>query len=151
MSGRPHPLASPILLVLPADAGLMRLARLMASGIATNAGLPVDEVEDFRMAVDEVCTSLVEAAAEEGSITLRFSVIDESLVVAGDTGNSGQIDEARLSISREILGAITDEQQIGIDDETIWFRIARRLPAPQAVHAHRGSLRPDLPPSSEPR
>ena len=41
-------------LVLPADTRLVRVARLVASGVATAAGFDVDEVEDLRIAVDEV-------------------------------------------------------------------------------------------------
>ena len=56
------PLAGRIELSLPPDSRYMRLARLMASGVATTCGLPLEEVEDFRIAVDELCATLSRSA-----------------------------------------------------------------------------------------
>jgi serine/threonine-protein kinase RsbW len=123
-----NPLRSPIVLVLPAETELIRLARLMASGVATTVGLPLDEVEDLRVAVDEVCATLIEASTE-GPINLSFTVTDNRLVVSGHATSGAPLDTARVAISRQILDAITDEQQISNDDQTIRFRISRRLPA----------------------
>lgn len=122
----PNPLSSPIVLVLPADAGLIRLARLMASGVGTSVGLPAGEVDDLRVAVDEVCATLVEATTDR-AITLNFSVVDGALVVEGHAASGAPVDQARLSISRQILGAIADEKEIRSDDGVIRMRIARRL------------------------
>ena len=52
-------------LLLPPDSRYMRLARLMASGVASTCGLPLEEVEDFRIAVDELCAALIEVGDGE--------------------------------------------------------------------------------------
>ena len=54
------PLVGRVELSLPPDSRYMRLARLMASGVASTCGLPLEEVEDFRIAVDELCSTLIE-------------------------------------------------------------------------------------------
>jgi serine/threonine-protein kinase RsbW len=96
-------------LSLPSDSRYMRLARLMASGVATTCGLPLEEVEDFRIAVDELCATLMEIGRGE-QVQLRFVLDGDTLVVEGRTASApnGEIDEDRLSLSRQILDVVTD-------------------------------------------
>jgi serine/threonine-protein kinase RsbW len=119
-------LPSPVVLVLPADARLIRLARLLASGVATRLGLSHDEIEDLRIGVDEVCATLVEAATGP-AITLSYAVTDGSLVVSGHTSSGAPIDEARLSISHRILQGIAHEHDVSYDGDTVSFRVVHRL------------------------
>ncbi len=102
-------LPSPIELALPGDSRFMRLARLMASGVATACGLPLEEVEDFRVVVDEVCATLIEAGGG-APIRLVFRIDKGCLVVAGATqavDHQGP-DEDRLALSHQILDVVTD-------------------------------------------
>ena len=55
----------------------MRLARLMASGVASTCGLPLEEVEDFRIAVDELCSTLIEMGDGQ-PIRLAFEIAPTS-------------------------------------------------------------------------
>jgi len=100
-------------LSLPPDSRYMRLARLVASGVATMCGLPLDEVEDFRIAVDEVCAALMEIGDGE-PVRLSFNLGDDVLVVEGRTDSrpGSDIDEDRLSLSRQILDVVTDGHQL---------------------------------------
>lgn len=120
--------SAPIVLVLPADAGLIRLVRLLASGVGASLGLPVDEIEDLRVTVDEVCTTLVEAT-EDDTITLEFALAGDSLVVEGRATRDAPVDETRLAITRRILDAIADDERMMSDNGTIRFRVTRRLRA----------------------
>ena len=56
---------------LPADAGLLRLVRLVASGLASTAGFDVDELDDLRIAVDEAVAALLEGG-DGTRLPLRF-------------------------------------------------------------------------------
>jgi serine/threonine-protein kinase RsbW len=49
----------PVELVIPADTRAVRLARLVTSGVASASGFDVEEVEDLRIAVDELCAVLL--------------------------------------------------------------------------------------------
>jgi serine/threonine-protein kinase RsbW len=122
------PLPSPIVMVLPAHDELIRLPRLMASGVATTLGFPLAEVEDLRLAVDEVCSTLVEAS-DGAPMTVTFAVMDNCLIVSGSARARAALDDERLRLSRQILGVITDELDITRDDGTIRFRMARRMRA----------------------
>ena len=96
-------------LSLPPDSRYMRLARLMASGVATTCGLPLEEVEDFRIAVDELCATLIEMGDGE-PVSLCFELGNDTLRVEAVTTASAPdaIDEERLALSRQILDVVTD-------------------------------------------
>jgi serine/threonine-protein kinase RsbW len=108
-----HPFAGRIELSVPADSRYMRLARLMASGVASTCGLPLEEVEDFRIAVDELCATLIEMGDGE-PIRLAFEVVADALVVhaSTSTGRAGAIDDDRLTLSRQILDVVTDGHEL---------------------------------------
>jgi serine/threonine-protein kinase RsbW len=96
-------------LSLPPESRFMRLARLMASGVATTCGLPLEEVEDFRIAVDELCATLIEMGDGE-PVRLCFELGTDLLRVEAMTTASAAdaIDEERLALSRQILDVVTD-------------------------------------------
>ena len=102
-------------LTLPPDSRYMRLARLMASGVATTCGLPLEEVEDFRIAVDELCATLIEIG-DGDPVCLAFDFTVDAVVVEGRTsaraGNG--IDEDRLNLSRQILDVVTDGHELAM-------------------------------------
>jgi serine/threonine-protein kinase RsbW len=120
--------AESIELSLPPDSRYMRLARLMASGVATSCGLPLEEVEDFRIAVDELCATLIEMGDGE-AVRLAFQLKDDSLVVVGTTVASGQevIDDDRLNLSRQILDVVTDGHGLERSGGTLAFTARKRL------------------------
>jgi serine/threonine-protein kinase RsbW len=129
--GRPMQHAGPadrIELSLPSDSRYMRLARLMASGVATSCGLPLEEVEDFRIAVDELCATLIEMGDGE-AVRLAFQLKGDSLVVVGTTAASAQevIDDDRLNLSRQILDVVTDGHGLERADGVLAFTARKRL------------------------
>jgi hypothetical protein len=106
----------------------MRLARLVASGVATTCGLPLEEVEDFRVAVDEVCATLIEAGAGQ-PIRLTFGVGEGTLVVTGTTNDVDHLgpDEDRLALSRQILDVIAETHRFSRMDGQATFEVVTRL------------------------
>ncbi len=120
-------------LTIPVRADLVVLARLAAAAVGSRAGFDVEEVEDLRLAVDELCVSLVGEGAG-GRLSLRFVRGDEEVEVscvhhpdpAGDDGAA--IDPGGLSAT--ILDALVDEH--GGDDEEgyrrMWLRKRRTRP-----------------------
>jgi serine/threonine-protein kinase RsbW len=119
---------SRIELSLPSDSRYMRLARLMASGVATTCGLPLEEVEDFRIAVDELCATLMEIGHGE-QVQLAFLLDGDMLVVEGRTSSSAtaDIDADRLGLSRQILDVVTDGHQLSQVDGHTAFTARKHL------------------------
>jgi anti-sigma regulatory factor (Ser/Thr protein kinase) len=106
----------------------MRLARLLASGVATACGLPLEEVEDFRVVVDEVCATLIEAGGGN-PIRVSFSIRGDLLCVDGSTQDRGVggPDADRLALSYQILDVVTEGHEFTRHDGHVSFTASTRL------------------------
>jgi serine/threonine-protein kinase RsbW len=111
-------------LAVPALPEYVRLARLAAAGLATRLGFSYDDVEDLRIAVDELCYLLVGSDGRPGSITLTYLLDDDGIVVEGAGAAGGNAEFAELS--QQILAALVDDYQVSRTDGVVTFRIARR-------------------------
>ena len=68
-------------LVIPPSSRFLRTARLVAADAAERAGCDVEEIEDFRIAVDELCHLLM--AATDHSVHLTVTSFDAHVVARG--------------------------------------------------------------------
>jgi len=65
-------------LILPATSRYLQVARLTVSGVASRAGLSIDDIEAIKLAVGEACTNAVEhayasaAGTERGEARIRI-------------------------------------------------------------------------------
>src|SRR5262249_10997893 len=75
--------ADEVRLVVPALPEFLRLARVTAAGLAGRLGFSYDEVEDLRLAIDELCFGLTGPTGRHGTVELRYLIVDEGLVVEG--------------------------------------------------------------------
>lgn len=66
------------MLSIPAEYRQVRLARLLAAGVAAQLGLDVDRVENVRLTVDELCAVMLECAvahdATDDHLTVTFEL-----------------------------------------------------------------------------
>ena len=136
--------AEEVRLLIPAAPGYLRLARLTAAAVASRMGFTFDEVEDLRIAVDEVCFLLIDDGsdglfAEDGetlpreghgvvanghAIDLRFRAGPDSIAIDGSTRREGEVPEAN-DLSMQILTALVDEVSITAGDGTLAFRLVK--------------------------
>lgn len=122
-----EPVDGTIELTIPADARLLRLVRLVASGLASTAGFDVDELDDLRIAVDEAVSALLEAG-DGSKLPLRFDVAGGEVAMSGSSpsGDGDVIDPDRLELSTQILASVCDEHDLEVADGTVRVRICRR-------------------------
>ena len=73
-------------LILPADPQMLRIVRLVASGLASLADLDLDGVEEVRVAADELVSTMIEASAEQ--VNVRLTVTDTALQIEASTALS---------------------------------------------------------------
>lgn len=100
-------------LALPATPEFVRLARVTATGLASRAGFSIDEVEDLRLAIDELCFTLIGAKGREGLLQLRYRLDGTALEVHGSLDHD-DVDVPHLSDwSDQILDALVDEHEVG--------------------------------------
>jgi hypothetical protein len=123
-------------LTLPVQADLVVLARFTAATIASRADFDVEEIEDFRLAVDELCLSVVDGAPD-GRLEIHFLRDEEQVEVAcvfvpSSNGRSdGSGTERRNELSDLLVDALVDEhgQEMEAGRRKAWLR-KRRAPRP---------------------
>ena len=113
-------------LAVPASPEFLRLARVTATGLASRLGFTFDDVEDLRLAIDEMCFTLIGAKGRSGSIELVYRILDRALDVAG-TIEADEIATPELSEwSDQILNALVDEHEVWGDGGRAGFRLLKR-------------------------
>jgi hypothetical protein len=101
---------------MPAASANIGLTRLVAAALGSQAGLPIEDIDELRMAVDELCYWLI---GESPDVTTRefvvtFSTAPGCVNVSGTTVGSGWHDAIALdtelsALSARILDALADE------------------------------------------
>ena len=117
-------------LVVPASPEYLRLVRLTAAGMASRLGFTFDEVEDLRIAVDELCFHLLgdaddDPSAADRSMDLIYSAGPDFITITGRTGLSGAVHEPS-DLSEQILDALVDEHEVTGGDGTVTFRLKKQ-------------------------
>jgi len=115
-------------LEVPASPEFLRISRIMAAGVASRVGFTLDEVEDLRIAIDELCFALVGSRGREGTISIRYLLGPDQLAVEGEgrfTDGLGN-DPVISSLSNQILAAVVDECEMASGDEGPTFRLVKR-------------------------
>jgi hypothetical protein len=98
----------------PVAADLVVLARYAASTVASRCNFDVEEVEDLRLAVDELCVLMLDDQTD-GSLTLRFAWDEAEVEVSCRYVPTQGVHPDRLpnantdGLSERILDALVDE------------------------------------------
>lgn len=115
-------------LSIPATVEWLALARTTGAAIASRWSFTYDEIADLRLAIDELCLTLVEGPSTE-RIELSYFLEDNSLHVEGTTvlaapdavavSDAGLTGDFTLSadLSARILDALVDEH--GLEDGSV--------------------------------
>src|SRR5580704_7421944 len=106
-----------VVLTFPARGDLVVLARLVASAISTRVGFDIEELEDLRLAVGELCLLALQGSdARHGDLRLEFVVSDEALdiscTLAGAAPDMERVGTEQVDadhLSQQILAALVDE------------------------------------------
>jgi serine/threonine-protein kinase RsbW len=124
--------AGDVRLVVPAAPEYLRLVRLTAAGLASRLGFTFDEVEDLRIAVDELCFHLLGGAdggnGDGRTMDLTYSADDDSITITGRTGLTGPV-PASSELSEQILDALVDEHEVSGGEGVIGFRLKKQREA----------------------
>jgi serine/threonine-protein kinase RsbW len=116
-----------VLLRVPALPEFLRVARVTASGLATRIGFSLDEVDDLRLALDELCYALIGKGDGGGELELRYTLDDSSLQIHGSAHAPIATDDLTLGdFSRQILTALVDEHNVWSSDDTRHFSLTKR-------------------------
>jgi serine/threonine-protein kinase RsbW len=119
-------------LSIPVGADLLVLARFAAATIASRAGFDLEEIDDLRLAVDELCVSLIEEG-DHGRLTIEFGRADDLVEIScrfsseSRVPRDGHRPELTEGLSDRILDALVDEHGKRVDGafEQAWLRKRR--------------------------
>jgi serine/threonine-protein kinase RsbW len=114
-------------LVMPADPEFLRLARVTAMGLASRLSFTIDEIDDLRIAIDELLFGLIGNKGRPGRVTVTYSMLDAGLEVrATGTFEDGRTTPGLTELSELILDAVADEHELTADSPNPSFRLLKR-------------------------
>lgn len=101
-----------VALSLPVRAELLVLARITAATMASRADFDIEEIEDLRLAVDELCLSVV-GGARSGTVRLEVSVDETTIAITCELERSSEPDDDAPGepddLSIRLIEALVDE------------------------------------------
>ncbi|MEV0246522.1 anti-sigma factor [Nocardia sp. NPDC050712] len=103
--------SSPVEIRVAASVTQLPIVRGLAETLVLLSEFTLDEVADIRLAVDEVCSTLIAVAKPGSSLTCRFTIGETELLVhvSGIAGNEGLPDQR--SFGWHVLRTLTDSVQ----------------------------------------
>jgi len=105
-----------IKLEIPSVKGYSRVLRLTAAGAADAAGFDIDMIEDVKVIVAEVFSSIIEAGCQGAKIT--FTPWDKKLKITIATCNGEPVlkgaNEMTLPILEALAGNVINEEDGGL-------------------------------------
>lgn len=122
-------------LSLPARPELLFLVRMTAAAVASRADFGYDQIEDLRLAIDELALTICGDEPQDGRLQLLFKWSDDAIEVVGvyeadSTEGRRELVVAQPAneLSARILDALVDEH--GADSvggsPRAWLRMRRR-------------------------
>ena len=118
-------MSSDIRVVIPAEARFLRVARLTVAGIAGDIGFGLRDIEDLRVAVDELCAVMIEDAPDEGELELCYRITPGQLEIEGSCTQAGTPPEIH-PVALELLSMTADEYEVTGDHGGRRFRLVKR-------------------------
>ena len=114
-------------LTMPAVPQLLRVARLTAAGLAGRLGFNFDEIEDVKIAVDELCFALVGTKGHDGDLTVTYRLLPDALEIEGaGVFGPGAAHPVPSELSAQILAAVVDEHELTSEGDEMRFRLRKK-------------------------
>lgn len=112
---------------IPASPEYVKIVRLVAAGLAVRLRFTIEDIDDLKIAVDELSSYLTGTQGRDGTIQVRFSVGEDRIEIAGAGRFSpGQSVRSELTqFSRMILETVADEASLEQLNGTPTFRVVK--------------------------
>jgi len=114
-------------LVVPPYSGFLRAIRLVAADAAARAGLDVEEIEDFRLAVDELCHTLM--SATDHPLALWFTSISGGVMARGSARGRDGTGPMMSDLSATIVECLSDDYDLARSNGQVEFTVTRKMGA----------------------
>ena len=117
--------SDPFAIVIPADPRHIRIVRLVAGSICTMCGFDEERVEDVKIALGELASTLLEVGGTS-PVELEFTTVeDRRIEVRGSVRPSGaSLNETRFAFTQRVLAVVADHHEFVIGDEVATFTLS---------------------------
>lgn len=109
-----------IRLEIPAAPAYLRLARLAVADVGARAGWSYEDIDDLRIAVDELCYA-IGAGGEHGRLVLTYRTTDRAIEVEGVGAGTTPL-AAPGELAAAIIAAVVDEFDLATEARQFRFR-----------------------------
>lgn len=114
----------PVRLTIAPQPQYLRLARLAAASLAADLDYAIRDIDDLKVAIDELCAVLLHGAT--GALELSFAASPGQIVVEGAAPTEAADDPALHPIAAELLASMAEEFSVGQHDGIRRFRLVHR-------------------------
>jgi serine/threonine-protein kinase RsbW len=116
---------SDVSLTVPGRAEYLRLVRLAAADTGARANLSIEDIEDLRIAVDELTFALMGEKSGDQLLTLHYTAMPGAVEIEGSCA-ANDTDFVVSDLSRTIIGGVTSEYEVGESGGERRFRLVKR-------------------------
>ena len=112
---------------IPASPQYLQVVRLIAAGLASRLTFTIDEIEDLKIAVDELAAYLTGTQGREGTLEIEFGIENDRIEIKG-TGKFAPGDKIRTELtefSRQILKTVADDAVLELNDGLPSFSLTK--------------------------
>ena len=96
---------------MPAALEYVRIVRLTGSGVASRLGFDIEEIENLRVALDELASMAIDAA-RPGELEITFFTTDTELRITGRAPVATGADVGVEALTAQILKAVIDDYEL---------------------------------------
>jgi serine/threonine-protein kinase RsbW len=112
---------------IPASPAYLQVVRLIAAGLGSRLGFTIDEIEDLKIAVDELSAYLTGAQGRDGELSIAFEIAGDrlSIVGRGEFAPGQKVRTDLTELSRMILSTTVDDARLEQADGTPRFSLSK--------------------------
>ena len=122
--------AERITLTVPARGEFAKTVRMTASALVGRTGMTYDEVDDVRMAAEEVFVYACDHHPTSGEVTIGFVLEEDGVEIKVALGDSlrdvDEDTERRAGYATFILQSVTDTFEMSSDEDGPYLRVTKR-------------------------
>ena len=112
---------------IPASPQFLGVLRLVAAGLAARLKFTIDDIEDLKIAVDELSAYITGSQGREGTLSVEFTVGDDRIEILGTAelapGNKVRTDLTEFS--QMILETVADSASLEQRDGVPAFKLVK--------------------------
>ena len=112
---------------IPASPVYIQVVRLVAAGLASRLEFTLDEIEDLKIAVDELSAYLTGTQGREGTLQINFTIGEARIEITG-VGNFAPGQKVRTDLtefSQMILSTVADSATLAQPDGGPTFSLVK--------------------------